>query len=359
MTDTAKTGAFQYQTSVYFFGSGNGGALGIDCRGKVRKLLILPTRLEFGSNVTSISAGNKMCSVTTRTGCYSWGSGPIGRKSTSIKESYTPRRIKMDQTVVRTSHGENHSTIVTNEGNLFVFGDATSGKLGIQGRYSGNVLLPRQTLLEISTVVDSVCSNSSTTVLLSDGSVVMLGVNGQLIKNKKVQQTVPCTVEFPVKIAAISSGRYHCAAISIIGECYTWGSSDNGRLGHGTLDDDIVCKYKPTRVEYFFQHRIVVKNVACGGAHTCVLSEDKHLIFSFGWNRYFQCGIGDAGSNEENIETPRQVQLSGKIIEKLSCGFAHSAIVTNDGELWVWGFNEEGQLGLGHELNVPVVSVKA
>ena len=39
------------------------------------------------------------------------------------------------------------------------------------------------------------------------------------------------------------------------------------------------------------------------------------------------------------------------VVTGLSLGFAHGACVTATGELYTWGFNEEGQLGLGHEAN--------
>ena len=46
--------------------------------------------------------------------------------------------------------------------------------------------------------------------------------------------------------------------------------------------------------------------------------------------------------------------LTGKVITVLSTGYAHVGAVSAVGEMWTWGFNEEGQCGVGHEGNVMV-----
>ena len=39
-------------------------------------------------------------------------------------------------------------------------------------------------------------------------------------------------------------------------------------------------------------------------------------------------------------------------IKKIDCGAAHSFVLTNDGALWVCGYNENGQLGLDHNTSM-------
>lgn len=46
--------------------------------------------------------------------------------------------------------------------------------------------------------------------------------------------------------------------------------------------------------------------------------------------------------------TPRMIRALGtKVIIQIACGLEHSIALTNDGVLYAWGSNKEGQLGLG------------
>ena len=60
--------------------------------------------------------------------------------------------------------------------------------------------------------------------------------------------------------------------------------------------------FHPKQVDYFSTINLVQCNlvkVVCGGAHTSVLSEDGRL-FSFGWNDYYQCGIDSVVLNSKS-----------------------------------------------------------
>ena len=51
---------------------------------------------------------------------------------------------------------------------------------------------------------------------------------------------------------------------------------------------------------------------------------------------------------------PQEVQgLAGYFVEDIACGAEHSLALTCTGDVWAWGNNSEGQLGIGHT-NTPV-----
>ena len=133
-------------------------------------------------------------------------------------------------------------------------------------------------------------------------------------------------------------------------------TADNGRLGHGPNDstgkdyEDIGIQSKPKLVEYFVQNEIVVKMGVCGSAHSMALSTQNEL-YSFGWNSmYGQCGIPiDVG----DIWTPTKIRMSEEVME-VGCGFDHTMAMNLDGELFSWGFNECGQLGIGTDENTSI-----
>ena len=53
---------------------------------------------------------------------------------------------------------------------------------------------------------------------------------------------------------------------------------------------------------------------------------------------------------QDKLTLPVEVQiLSGLGLKQASAGLAHSVVRTKTGSVYVWGWNEDGQLGLGHE----------
>ncbi len=153
-----------------------------------------------------------------------------------------------------------------------------------------------------------------------------------------------------VQIISVASGASHCAAITTKGQVYTWGMSENGRLGHGLINGNADMVQTPTCVKYFCEQKKVVMKVACGSAHTALVT-DRGELFSFGWNYYNQCGTSE---RDVDYYLPEKVQGNFEEIESISCGFAHTAFITILGDLYCFGFNENGELGIGHEKNVPV-----
>ncbi len=351
-----------YPTKLYCWGGGGGGTLGIE-NGAIRKVSLKPCHVELPttSPAISASAGHYRTAVTTYSrDCYTWGKPPLGRQTSSITSEAVPKRVKgaVEGRVKKTIHGETHSVILTTDGSVFAFGDASDGKLGLRHKTRGQVILP--TLVETKTkCIDVACGYASTALLLDCGKGGMtFGKTGAMKQPKNVQKKSEmsfCTLSFPVKFISISGGTSHLAAVSSDGHCYTWGLNCNGRLGHGDEKDyqvDIVEAH-PKRIDYFVEKSITVSRAYCGGAHTCVLGEDGR-IFSFGWNVYFQCGSRTTCNEKENSDVlvPTEVDMQGRYIVDVSCGFAHSVAIDITGNLWGFGFNEAGQLGLGHEHNV-------
>ena len=138
------------------------------------------------------------------------------------------------------------------------------------------------------------------------------------------------------KIVELACGDEHSAVITNSGRLYTFGNNDWGQLGHGNSK----TYTKPNVVKTLKGNR--VKAVACGRSHTLVISESG--VFSFGAGADSQLGHGD----NKDYNVPKKIEaFCDKNIKQISCGAEHSAAVTENGELFVWGSGSEGQLGLG------------
>uniref|UniRef100_A0A8C7E5A8 RCC1 domain containing 1 n=1 Tax=Naja naja TaxID=35670 RepID=A0A8C7E5A8_NAJNA len=84
------------------------------------------------------------------------------------------------------------------------------------------------------------------------------------------------------------------------------------------------------------------RRLLLGLEHALLLAAGGTL-FSWGGGRHGQLGHGDLESRRE----PRAVEaLQGLAVAEAAAGGWHSAAVTDAGDLYLWGWNEAGQLGL-------------
>ncbi|XP_064353735.1 X-linked retinitis pigmentosa GTPase regulator isoform X2 [Dromaius novaehollandiae] len=132
----------------------------------------------------------------------------------------------------------------------------------------------------------------------------------------------------------ISCGDEHTAIVTGNGKLYMFGSNNWGQLGLGSKN----TVSKPTCVKALKPEK--TKLAVCGRNHTLVYTEDGQL-FMWGDNSEGQIGL----ANEPSVCVPCQVVV-GKPVSSVSCGYYHSALITGDGELYTFGEPENGKLGL-------------
>ena len=75
---------------------------------------------------------------------------------------------------------------------------------------------------------------------------------------------------------------------------------------------------------------------------------DSGELFGWGYNGNGQLGIGN---NINQLSPCRVSTLSGVVITKVVCGYAHTLALTDEGSLYAWGANSYGQLGVGNKSN--------
>ena len=90
-----------------------------------------------------------------------------------------------------------------------------------------------------------------------------------------------------------------------------------------------------------------VKQVACGYAHTFIVKNDGSL-WSCGWNRYGELGLGDTTRRTTFTQVTTNINND---VDQIACGSYHNILRKKDGSIWVCGYNEYGQLGLGDTTN--------
>jgi E3 ubiquitin-protein ligase HERC2 len=128
------------------------------------------------------------------------------------------------------------------------------------------------------------------------------------------------------------------------GDIYLWGSGKEFKLGNQSEDD--IASVSDGLLKFEFTGRPV--QISCGYDHSGVLT-DRGCIFTWGGNDFGQLGLGDQNirSSPSEIDLPF---ISGKV-KSFSFGAFHCICMTQENDVYSWGFNDKGQLGNGTILN--------
>ena len=137
-------------------------------------------------------------------------------------------------------------------------------------------------------------------------------------------------------------GREQKVTVAGARTLWSWGSADHGRGGSGGHTDapifEVIQK-EPEKVEKPVLPAKLIKKVACGGAHSMIVTESGRLL---------TCGLNDSGQlgqgNLENASEFEEVKGTESIAD-VAAGFWHTLAASKKGKLYAWGSNKHGQLG--------------
>ncbi len=119
---------------------------------------------------------------------------------------------------------------------------------------------------------------------------------------------LPISALHGTKAIQIECGAYHTIVLTAEKEVFTWGKGADGRLGHGSDEDEAL----PRRVESLRKFNIV--SVAAGYDHSAAVSEDGRL-WMWGHGGWYQLGTG----NKKNMMEPTLVEIESNV-KQVSCG---------------------------------------
>jgi hypothetical protein len=130
---------------------------------------------------------------------------------------------------------------------------------------------------------------------------------------------------------------------------YSWGSSRNYALGHRDGDS----KSRPTVLQTFAPPvgEGATRAEALGKTVRQISTSSYHTLFLSGAGRVLSCGFGRGhrlGTGDESTRLEPAIIDSLKHVKcvDIAAGRNHSAVVSVDGHLYLWGSNEHGQLGM-------------
>lgn len=82
-------------------------------------------------------------------------------------------------------------------------------------------------------------------------------------------------------------------------------------------------------------------SVSCGDTHTLVAT-DAGELYAFGRNTSGQLGLG---SITDSLSPQPVEALAGKRVRRVACGAEHSMCVTDEGEVYCWGWGRYFNIG--------------
>ena len=256
--------------------------------------------------------------------------------------------------VIDIACGRAHTLILTDTEGVFTFGNNAFGQCGrtvIDGELYENSRkihnIPHHHFS--SPVVKVVCGMDHSLFLTENGQVYACGwgTDGQTGLGNVATTSEPTALKGDldgVKVKQLSSFADTTLAVSEENEVFAWGSSEYGQL---TSICDSTQVSTPTNLPFTKQRKI--KKVAVG-ATACMLLNELGEVWVWGY------GMLGKGPSLESSVWPSlipptlfgvSVGEEDAYVRDIKCGMANFAAITNKGELYSWGKNRSGCLGIG------------
>ena len=227
-------------------------------------------------------------------------------------------------------------------GKLYGWGYNQYGRLGL-----GN-LIYRSSPTQVGTLTDwklITTDQDNSAAIKSNGTLWVWGqdIYGQMGQNvRNINRSSPVQVGSATDWAYVNTGSDSMFAIKNNGTFWVWGSNGNGKLG---LNDNLLSRSSPTQVGTDSNWY----RVTMGGQGALALKTNGTL-WAWGLNSTGQSGT----NNLITFSSPIQIGTDTNWL-KINKGPGTSdnscIALKNNGTIWMWGDNSQGQLGLNDTLN--------
>src|ERR1035437_5111623 len=233
--------------------------------------------------------------------------------------------------------GASHSLSICTDSTVRAWGFDGYGAFGY-GSGGGNQTAP-VAAMGLTGVVSIKGGSSNTIALKSDGTVWATGHNsrGELGVGDVIDRGVPVQMIGMTGITAITSGGETSFALKNNGTVWGCGINADGEIGNGT-QSTTGCMCINTPVQVTGLTGIIA--IAAGSDFSIALKNDG-TVWGWGFNQDGEIGTGTLISSL----VPVQTSITGVVA--IACGAGHCLAIRNDGTVWAWGQNNYGQMGNG------------
>ncbi|MCB1202810.1 MAG: S8 family serine peptidase [Verrucomicrobiae bacterium] len=310
----------------------------------------VPTRVGTDSDWHSIVAGNSHVLATKENGSlWAWGSGSQGQLGLGeITNRNTPNRVGTQTNWVSMGAGFSNSGGKTADGSLWAWGGNVSGQLA-NGLVGTSPTMSPQRFGTENQWESIDFGNSHVVALRLDGSI---WVAGDSFGFSGAEPRALSRAADPGSSWMLLSGTTHSfQAVRQDGTLWHWGRASSGQFGNGGLSDRSTLTQTGTDTDW---DSVETGGHTLGSTFTLALKTDGTLKAA-GSNTYGQLGIGTTTSSSFFVTVDPS---SGPVWDSVAVGSYFGMGIRNDGTLWGWGLNSNGQLGLGNSASPQLLPVK-
>ena len=299
------------------------------------------TPVKIMDDVQEAAIGYKFSAALKTDGSlWTWGYNGVGQLGDGIEKSRLEPKMIMDD-VQTVSVGFNSVAAIKTDGSLWIWGYYDYFHMG-----EDTMIIPEEPIKIMEDVKSVALIDNTRAVIKTDGSLWIWGENdkGQIGDGTNENRLEP--VRIMQDVQEVSLGEGHSAAIKTDGSLWMWGENNTGQLGDGTREN----RLEPVRI------MDNAKTVSLGYSHSAVIKTDGSL-WLWGDNLNNQVGVEPRDIDfteidaDDFISTMRSttielvpVKLMDDVMA-IALAYNSSAAIKNDGSLWMWGLNDECQLG--------------
>ena len=291
-----------------------------------------PLQIGYGTSFGQVAAGNSFSMATSLTGVlYAWGVNNVsqlGTGDTYSRSSPVAIANAIPQYFKGMSAGYDHAVAVDNLGYIYGWGNNNVGQ----------VLGTVQTVPQSWTQIASNDISSHAVAIRNDNTIWTWGYNGygQLGTGDTINRSSPVLVGITNvnnSWVYISSGSNSTYAIRRDGSLWAWGLNSSGQLGN----NGTTTYSSPVQIGTSSWTQVN------GGPDHVIAINSLGLLYSWGNNNNGQLGTSDTINRSApvligNIGTSSWTQIGA--------GASFSMAINTIGQLYAWGYNGQGQLGI-------------
>jgi alpha-tubulin suppressor-like RCC1 family protein len=307
---------------------------------------------QLGNNATlttsspvQVAGGHLFAEVVSETTCstgrrydgviMSWGSGPNGVLGNNTTTGVSSPVIVAGSNTYRALVGYGQTRLaLANNGAAYGWGLNTSGQLGINSLTS----VSSPTIVAGGHLFNKIYTRINTSAgIKADGSAYTwgTGASGELGNNTQTSTSSPVLVAGAKQFVKLENILGTMGGLTKSGDIYTWGAGNVGQLGNNTLTG-------------------VSSPVLVAGGHkfTDFVAHKSAISFYAKrtdgvWMSWGQGTGGVLGNNSTSNFSSPVVVVGSHLFVKLTSDETEQSVyaLKNDGTIWSWGNNGNGNLG--------------
>jgi alpha-tubulin suppressor-like RCC1 family protein len=324
---------------------------------------IIDSSMLPGSGFTSLVGGSDhILGLSSSSTIWSWGAGNGGKLGHGNPKNWSLLPDAVDMTelnalndnakIVSLAAGNTHSVALDSLGRVWVWGNNDYGQLGLLGASQEWIPQLVDPLIFAGKKIVSVKALGNYNMALDE-------VGGVWEWGRTTPHNIPRQVDFAGAdvgtVVDFAFGSDHKLVLNSLGQVWGWGSNYYGQLGTGAsgIWQHVTV---PTRVDTTALGSVGILAISAGSYHSLLLDANGN-VWTWGLNDAGQLGI----SGFAQIARPTLINhaplLGKKIVQLLARGNYNMAL-DEDNHVWAWGAGYNYQLGTGLNQNsyepVPV-----